>query len=116
MSSKSYSSYLTRILWICAIAVFVVAEAEVILAFREIPNDHLFLGIGSKYFVPFLVTLPFVAGLNGYFGVRRHFSATDDQHGSISSILRQPLSAIIVSYTAIVCCVGPLSAVLRSLR
>lgn len=57
--------FMTRILWVGVVALFVVSEIVTVLAFRKIPNDHLFPGLGTKYVALFTVALPMVAGMNG---------------------------------------------------
>lgn len=105
-----YSSSLrlmTRILWICAVAISVTAEMLTIVAFRKIPSDHSFFGLGTKYVIFLIVPLPMVAGINGYYSVRRRLSSAADD--VISALSMQFLITIIMAYAALMVCVASLS-------
>jgi len=86
------------------VAEFVVAEAEVLIKFCRIPDDHLFLVPGTKFFIALIVALPMVAGVSGFYSARRRLpSAGDDV---ITAISLQFLFTIITAYTALVFCMG----------
>jgi hypothetical protein len=106
-TTLKYSSSL-KILWICAVAVFVVAEAEVFIKFWRIPDDHLFVVPGTKFFIAFIVALPMVAGVSGVYSVRRRIQSAGDD--VISAISLQFLFTIITAYTALVFCMGQVVA------
>jgi hypothetical protein len=103
------------VLWVCAWASFVSAETVVIIAFSGIPNGHLFLGIGSKFIVPFLVSLPMIAGTKGYYDAQ-HRLVIDNGQSLITTLPRQFLFAIIVSYAAVIVCVSHLTEALGSVK
>ncbi|HET6842232.1 MAG TPA: hypothetical protein VFK06_11195 [Candidatus Angelobacter sp.] len=106
-TTLKYSSSL-KVLWICAVAVFVTAEADVFIKFWRIPSDHLLWGQGTKFFIPFIVSLPMVAGMRGFYSVRRRLpSAGDDV---ITAISLQFLFTIITAYVALVFCMGQVAA------
>jgi hypothetical protein len=104
--------FISRTLWVCIGGIYAVAEIVAILAFRKMPNDHLFMGVGTKYMIAFIVALPMVAGVNGFCRVRRRLSSAGAD--VISVLERQFLFTIITAYTAVIFCVGPLAAALRN--
>ena len=97
-------------LWACAWVSFVSAETVVIIAFSGIPNEGAF----SRYIVPFLVSLPMVAGVKGYYDVPRR--VIDNGEGLIPALSRQFLLTIIVSYSAVTACVTHLAEALHSVK
>ena len=105
--------FLTRILWLGVVGLFVGAEIIVALGFRKVPNDHLFPGLGTKYVVLFITALPMVAGLNGYSSVKRRLSSATDE--VISALSVQFLLTIVTAYAALLVCIGPLTQALQSL-
>lgn len=98
---------MTRILWFGVVGLFAVAEIVAALAFRKIPDHHLFPGLGTKYFALFIVALPMIAGINGYSSVRRRLSSTGDDVISVLSV--QFLFTIVTAYVALIVCIGPLT-------
>jgi hypothetical protein len=115
MKSPSSLRFMTRILWIGVAGLFAVAEVVAVLAFRKIPADHLFPGLGTKYWIVFIVALPMAAGVNGYYSARRRLSSVDGDVRSVLSV--QFLFTIITAYVALLVCIGPLAEALRhSLR
>jgi len=102
---------MTRILWIAVVGAFVVAEIVALVAFRKIPNDQLVPGLGTKYFIAFIVALPMVAGMNGYYSVRRRLSSADDT--VISALSVQFLITIATAYAALLVCIGPMAKALK---
>lgn len=114
MTSSSSLKFITRILWVGVVALFVVAEIVTALAFRKIPNDHLFPGLGTKYVALFIVALPMVAGINGYRSVRHRLSSAGDQ--VISALSVQFLLTVVTAYAALLVCISPLTQALRALR
>jgi hypothetical protein len=111
MENSFSAKFITWTLWICVAGAFAVAEIVTILAFRKMPNDHLFVGVGTKYLVAFIVALPTIAGVNGYYSVKRRLSSFGAD--VISVLERQFLFTIITAYMAIIFCVGPLAEVLQ---
>jgi hypothetical protein len=110
-----YSSSLrgmTKILWIGAAGVFVGAEVVVFLWLRKIPNDHLFPGLGTKYVALFIVALPMIAGLNGYYSVKRRLSSAADE--VTSALSAQFLMTIVMAYAALLVCIDLLTQALRA--
>jgi hypothetical protein len=93
------------------VGICAVTEVTAILAFRNIPNDHLFVGLGSKHVIAFIVALPMVAGMNGYYSVRRRLSSASEEVTTVLS--RQFLFATITAYVALLFCIGPLAESLR---
>jgi hypothetical protein len=114
MNSSSPLRFTTRILWLCVVALFVLAEVIAALALRNIPNDHLFLGLGTKYGALFTLALPMVAGMNGYRSVRRRLSSAGDEVISVLSV--QFLLTIVTAYVAVIVCMGPLTQALAGGR
>ena len=113
VKSESSLKFMTRILWLGVAGLFAVAEIVVVLAFRTIPNDHLFPGLGTKYLIVFIVALPMIAGLNGYYSVKRRLSsAADDVMLAVSA---QFLMTIVMAYAALLVCMEPLAQTLPSL-
>lgn len=104
---------MTKILWVGVVGLFVVAEIVAALAFRKIPNDHLFPGLGTKYVALFIVALPMVAGMNGYRSVRHRLSSAGDD--VISALSVQFLLTVVTAYVAVLVCIGPLTQALQSL-
>ena len=100
---------MARMLWLAAIAVFAVAEMAVVSAFRTIPSDHLFLG--TKYWIAFMVALPMVSGVNGYYSAKRRLSSAGDDVTSVLSVTF-PIT-IVTAYTALIVCIQPLAEALR---
>ena len=105
--------FLTRILWLGVLGLFVGAEIIVFLGFRKTANDHLFPGLGTKYVVLFITALPMVAGMNGYFSVKRRLSSATDEVTSV--LLVQFLLTIVTAYVALLVCIGPLTQALQTL-
>jgi len=101
MNNLFSAKVITLALWISVVGICAVAEIVAILAFWNMPNDHLFMGLGTKYLIMFIVALPMLAGLNGYYSVRRRLSSASDD--VIVVLSRQFLFAII----------GPLAEALR---
>lgn len=81
------------------------------LAFWTIPNDHFFLGLGTRYVVPFVLTLPLAAGWNGFYSVKHRLSSADDD--VISAISQKFLFATIFGYVTLIFCLQPLGDALR---
>jgi hypothetical protein len=93
--------------------VFAAAEAAALLAFRKIPDDHLFPGVGTNFFIAFIVALPMIAGVNGFYSVRRRLSSTQEDAISVLSV--QFLITIITAYAALLVCMEPIAKVLQLL-
>jgi hypothetical protein len=113
MKSSSVLSFMTKILWVGVVGLFVGAEIVAALALRNIPNDHLFPGLGTKYVALFIVALPMVAGMNGYRSVRRRLSSAGDE--VISALSVQFLMTVVTAYAAMLVCIGPLTQALHAL-
>jgi len=112
MKDSSSLKIMTRILWILSIGAFLVAEVVVLITLQKIPTDHLLPGLGTRYFIAFMVALPMVAGMNGYYSVRRRLSSAADD--VISALSVQFLLTIVMAYAALLVCIGPLAQTLRS--
>ena len=107
MKYPSLFSVVLRPLWTGAVAVFVVAEADVLIKFWRIPGDRLLWGQGTKFYIAFIVALPMVAGMRGFYSVRRRLpSAGDDV---ITAISLQFLLTIVIAYSALLVCMGEMS-------
>jgi hypothetical protein len=96
-------------LWLVAVGVFAAAELTVVYAFRTIPSDHLFLG--TKYWIVFMVALPMVSGVNGYYSARRRLSSAGDDVTSVLSA-QFPIT-IVTAYAALIVCIQPLAEAVR---
>ncbi len=103
--------FITGALWIGAAGTCAVAEVLAALAFRKMPNYHPFMGLGMKYIIGFIVALPMVAGVNGYYSVRRRVTSAGVD--VISVLSSQFLIATITAYVALLFCVGPLAEALH---
>ncbi len=112
MNQFSSGKLTTRILWIGSVAVFLVAEVVVLITLQKIPNDHLLPGLGTRCFIAFMVAQPIIAGMNGYYSVRRRLSSAG--HDVISALSVQFLCTIVMAYAALLVCIGPLAQTLRS--
>jgi hypothetical protein len=108
MKDSSSLKIMTRILWILSIGAFLVAEVVVLITLQKIPNGHLLPGLGTRCFIAFIVALPIVAGMNGYYSVRRLSSAADDVISALS------VQFLLTAYAALLVCIGPLAQTLRS--
>ena len=104
---------MTKILWVGVVGLFVVVEIVAALAFRKIPNDHLFPGLGTKYVALFIVALPMVAGMNGYRSVKHRLSSAGDD--VISALSVQFLLTVVMAYAAVLVCIVPLTQALQTL-
>lgn len=104
---------MTKILWAGVVGLFTVSEIVAALAFRHLPSDHLFPGLGTKYIALFIVALPMVAGVNGYLSVRRRLSSAGDD--VISALSVQFLLTVVTAYVALLVCIGPLTQALQTL-
>jgi hypothetical protein len=102
---------MTSILWLGVAGLFVVAETLAVLVFGKLPNNHLFPGLGTKYLSVFVVALPLVAGINGYYSVRRRLSSAGDEVRSALSL--QFLITIVTAYTALLVCMEPVAETLQ---
>jgi hypothetical protein len=112
MKYSSSLKIMTRILWIGSVGVFLAAEVVMLLTLQKIPTDHLLPGLGTRCFIAFIVALPIVAGMNGYYSVRRRLSSAGDD--VISALSVQFLGTIVMAYVALLVCIGPLAQTLRS--
>ena len=109
MKSSSSLRFMARILWLSAVGVFAAAELAVVSAFRTIPSDHLFLG--TKYWIVFMVALPMVSGVNGYYSARRRLSSAGDDVTIVLS--GQFPITIVTAYVALLVCIQPMAEALR---
>lgn len=92
-------NHVTRALITFALLLFFITELEVITSLWGIPNGTLVLGIVAKYILPFVVSLPMVAGVRGYLHVRRRMVSTD--YETVDILSHRFLLTIIVAYAAI---------------
>lgn len=104
--------FMIVILWACGAALWILTEIFAVLAFQRLPNDHMFFGIGTKYAIVIIVALPMIAGLNGYYSVRRRIQSVN--RDVVPIISSQFLITIITAYVAILFCIGPLATALKS--
>lgn len=113
MTSSSLR-FMTSILWVGVVGLFVVAEIVVALVFRKTPNVHLLPGFGTKYIALFIVALPMIAGMNGYHSVKHRLSSAGDD--VISALSVQFLLTVVTAYVAVLVCIGgPLTQALQAL-
>jgi hypothetical protein len=111
MKYSSSLRIMTRVLWIGVMGVFVAAEGVAFLTLRKIHNDHLLPGIGARYFIAFIVAFPMVAGLNGFYSVRRRLPSAGDE--VISALSVQFLITIVMAYVALLVCMEPIAMALQ---
>jgi hypothetical protein len=112
MKYASRQKFMTRFLWIGTVGAFLGAEVVVLITLQKIPNDHLLPGLGTRCFIAFMVAMPIISGMNGYYSVRRRLSSAGDD--VISALSVQFLSTVVMAYVALLVCIGPLAQALRS--
>jgi hypothetical protein len=112
MKNSSSLRIMTGLLWVGVVGMFLAAEVVVFLALRKIPNDHLLPGSGTRYFIAFIVALPMVAGMNGFYSVKRRLSPADDEVSSTLSV--QFLITIVTAYAALLVCMEPIAKALQT--
>lgn len=105
MKSSLSRMLMTRILLWGAVLLFVVTEVVVAVSVLRLPGGNLFPGLGSKYVILFITALPMIAGMNGYFSVRRRLSSGDEDVVSVLSV--QFLLTIVMAYVVVVVCLSP---------
>ncbi len=116
MPSKwMHSEWVTHILWAGAVAVFICAEAVVIVACLGLPQGRPSLGIGEALMNVFLTSIPGVVAIGGYRVIRRLRSRFDAERQDVTFIWlsRQFLVGAIFAYAAIVSIVISLGEVLH---
>ena len=109
------SDGVTRILWVGALLVFLLAEAVVIVAGLGLPKAHASLGIGQLLLTVFLIAIPGLAGIKGYYVAERLRSKFDaeQQDASFVWLSRQFLLATVFAYTAVIFVVISLTEAVR---
>ena len=99
-----YSDWITRVLWVGALSMFLVAEAVLIVASRDLPEGHRpILTVGQVIGNAFLASIPAVVGFSGYKAVRRLAAKASLGSEDTTFVLlsRQLLIAEIFTYVAI---------------
>jgi hypothetical protein len=111
-----FSSSVSWILLACALSVLIVAEATVIVASLGLPNVHTPLGTARLLASVLFTSIPGIAGVRGYYMVKRLRPASDlEQEKTIVPLLsRQFLFTAIAAYAAIVMNVIFLTEALRT--
>lgn len=99
-------NHVTRALVTFALVLFVITELAVVASLWSIPNGYLNLGVAAKYLLPFVVSLPAIVGIKGYFTVRRRVPPTD--YETADALSHQFLTVINVAYAAIIFMVSAL--------
>jgi len=95
------SAHFTRILWVCTLLVFTVAEMQVIVSYFRMPGPHSSFGIGHLLATVLIVSVPGIAGLRGYSVARAlPLPATSDQV-KLVWVAREFLVISIAAYVAI---------------
>lgn len=98
--------YVTRALVTFALVLFVITELAVVAALWSVPNGQLNLGFAAKFLLPFLASLPMLAGARGYFTVKRRMLSSDYNTGD--ELSRQFLTTIIIAYAVMIFMVSAL--------
>lgn len=105
---------MNAILQVGAISIFVGAEILVLIALRDMPREDKLPSIGARCFIGFVTALPMVAGINGYYSVRRRRQNISTEVIDVLSM--QFLIAIIAAYATLITCIGPTASVITALR
>jgi hypothetical protein len=94
---------ITRVLWVCALLVFLVAEAVLIVASLGLPEGNSSLPVRSVILNVFLASIPAVVGLSGYKAVRGLAAKAnmDSADTTFVWLSRQFLIAAIFAYVAL---------------
>jgi hypothetical protein len=93
---------LTPFLWVGAVLLFIITEAQIILSYVHIPTQHTWLDVGRLLGSLLVLSVPGIAGLKAYSVVRRWSSAIGgDDEGKLIWLERQFLTASIFAYVAI---------------
>lgn len=100
------ATHVNRALITFALLLFSVSELDVITSLWSVPNGTLTLGILTKYILPFLISLPMLAAVKGFYSVKRRILATD--YDTVDELSRQFLTTVIMSYAAIIFMVSAL--------
>ena len=103
--------FMARILWLGIAILFVAAEMVTVLVFRNLPDGHLFPGLGTNYVIVFVVALPMIAGMNGYYSVKRRLTSVGDDVRSVLSL--QFLLMTVTAYVALLVCMEPMVKTLQ---
>lgn len=103
MGDKSTSGDgLTPFLWVGAVLLFILAEAQIIASYVRMPNQHTWLDVGRLLGTLLVVSVPGVAGLKGYSVVKRlPSSISGDDQSKLVWLERQFLTIVIFAYVAI---------------
>jgi hypothetical protein len=93
--------YVTRLLWVCAVLILIVAEGQIIVSYLHAPAPHPPFGIGRLLMTVLVVSVPGLAGLRGYAVVKRLPSAiTGDDQTKLIWLAREFLVISIFAYVA----------------
>ncbi len=104
------SERVSRILLACSLSVFLVGEAVVVVASLGLPKGPS-LGIGRILVNVLLTSIPGLAGIRGYYVVKRLRSNFDAerQEATFVWLSRQFLAVTISAYAVVVSIVASLS-------
>ncbi len=105
------SEHVSQIVLACTLTTFLVSEAVVIVASLGFLNGHASLGISRHLLVNvFLTSIPGIAGIRGYYVVRRLRSKLDAEREEATLVWfsRQFLAAAVFAYAAIISVVASL--------
>jgi hypothetical protein len=93
---------LTRVLWVGAVLLFILTEAQVIVPYLYASTPHSSFGIGRLLITVLVISVPGIAGLKGYSVVRGLSSAIGSgDEAKLVWVARQFLTIVIVAYVAI---------------
>jgi hypothetical protein len=95
------SPYFTRLLWVCAVLVFIVAEGQIIVSYLHAPASHPPFDIARLLVTVLIVSVPGLAGLRGYAVVRRlPLAIGGDDQTKLIWLAREFLVISIFAYVA----------------
>jgi hypothetical protein len=93
---------LTPVLWVGAVLLFVLTEAQIIVVYVRTPSQHTWLDVGRLLGMLLVISAPGIAGLKGYSAVKRLPSAiSGNDRAKLVWIERQFLTFVICAYVAI---------------
>ena len=93
---------LTPFLWVLAVSLFILTEAQIVVSYVRIPSQHSWLDVGHLLGMLLVVSVPGIAGLKGYSVVRRLPSVIGGgDEAKVVWLARQFLTIVIFAYVAI---------------
>jgi hypothetical protein len=93
---------LTPFLWVGAVLLFIVAEAQIVVSYFRMSSQHTWLDVGRLLGMLLVVSVPGIAGLKGYSVVKRLPAAiSGGDEAKLAWVARNFLLIIIVAYVAI---------------